>query len=52
MIELLEINDFLDAAARKKILAEIRTGASAAATVYGKETGGTVETSRPKSVAR
>ncbi|HEX8197503.1 MAG TPA: 2OG-Fe(II) oxygenase [Pyrinomonadaceae bacterium] len=43
MIELLEINDFLDAAAREKILAEIRQGASAAATVSGKDSGGTVE---------
>jgi len=43
MIELLEISDFLDAAAREKILAEIRRGESAAAIVYGKETGGTVE---------
>ena len=43
MVELLEISDFLDAAAREKILAEIREGASAAATVYGKESGGTVE---------
>lgn len=43
MIELLEINDFLDAATQRIILAEIRTGANAAATVYGKESGGTVE---------
>ena len=43
MIELLEINDFLDAAAREMILAEIREGASAAATVSGKDSGGTVE---------
>jgi SM-20-related protein len=43
MIELFEINDFLDAAARGKILAEIRTGASAPATVYGIESGGAVE---------
>ena len=43
MIELLEINDFLDVAAREKILAEIREGVSTAATVYGKESGGTVE---------
>ncbi|HYP50210.1 MAG TPA: hypothetical protein VEQ34_04655, partial [Pyrinomonadaceae bacterium] len=43
MIELLEINDFLDAAAQRTILAEIRTCTSAAATVYGKESGGAVE---------
>jgi SM-20-related protein len=43
MVELLEISDFLEAAVREKILAEIRQGASAAATVYGKGSGGTVE---------
>lgn len=43
MIEIFEINEFLDAAAREKILAEIRAGAGAAASVYGKMLGGAVE---------
>lgn len=43
MVELLEINDFLDAAMQEKILREIRDGVSKAATVYGKEAGGTID---------
>ncbi|MDQ4122110.1 MAG: 2OG-Fe(II) oxygenase [Acidobacteriota bacterium] len=43
MIEIFEINDFLDAATREKILAEMRAGTSAAAPVYGKETSGAVD---------
>jgi predicted 2-oxoglutarate/Fe(II)-dependent dioxygenase YbiX len=51
MVELLEVDDFLNAEQQEKILSELRAGESAAATVYGKETGGSIE-SRVRKVSR
>ena len=43
MFELFEINDFLNASTREKLIAEIRESAQSAAGVYGKEACGAVD---------
>ncbi|HEX8143142.1 MAG TPA: 2OG-Fe(II) oxygenase [Pyrinomonadaceae bacterium] len=43
MVELLFIRDFLDTAAREKIVEELRTAGGGAATVYGLESSGAVD---------
>jgi predicted 2-oxoglutarate/Fe(II)-dependent dioxygenase YbiX len=44
MVDLLVIKDFLDAQTREEIVSEMRSASGAAATVYGTEAAGAVET--------
>lgn len=51
MFDVLVINDFLDARTREEIVAEMRSASGGAATVYGREEAGAVET-RVRKVTR